>query len=100
MPSIVSEYLFGEPAGRKHAFLMFFWALVFSGLYLSVAFEGRGADARYLFFLIGAWTCSGLAESLPEGQRRAAGLCRLLALALPATLIALVIVAPEVVNPP
>jgi hypothetical protein len=100
MPSIVSDIIFSEPSGRRHALVMFSAAVIFSSVYLSAAFEGRGADVRWVFFLIAGMTFSGLAESLPEDNRRAAGLLRLLAVAAPASLIALLVVAPEVVNPP
>lgn len=47
---------------------MFSAATIFSSIYLSAAFEKRGADAQWLFFTIAGTTLSGIAESLPEDR--------------------------------
>jgi hypothetical protein len=99
MPSYIEAVLFSEPSGRYHAFMMFAGALIFSSLYAYSTIDGSSATSDWLLFMIAGFVLSGIAESLPKNRRRVAGVLRLTAMGVVASLIALVIVAPEVINP-
>jgi hypothetical protein len=97
MPSRISEVVFGEPSGRRHAAVMFSGALVLSGLYAYAGLVGESSSARWLLVMVGSSVLSGIAESLPAERRRAAGAFRIAAILLPACLLVAIALAPGVV---
>lgn len=96
MPSTVSDVLFSEPSGRRHALVMFAGALLFLGLYAYYGLFGEAASAGGLFLMLGC-VLSGIAESLPTDRRRTAGLCRVAAILVLLSLLATLAFAPEFV---
>jgi hypothetical protein len=96
MPSTVSDVLFSEPSGRRHAVVMFAGALVLLGLHAYYWLSGDPASPAGLL-LIGSCVLSGVAESLPTERRRTAGVLRVAAILLSACLLVAVAFAPELV---
>ncbi|MBV0900620.1 hypothetical protein [Haloarcula salina] len=96
MPSIISDAIFSEPSGRRHAAVMFGGALALALLYAYSALVGQSASIAVLFLLAGA-ALSGVAELLPSDRRLAAGGLRLTGILVLVCLLALVVVAPELV---
>ncbi|WP_424003053.1 hypothetical protein ACOZ4I_03435 [Haloarcula salina] len=96
MPSTISDALFSEPSGRRHAAVMFAGALALGLLYAYSALVGDAASVAVLFLLAGA-ALSGVAEILPSDRRVAAGVLRLTGILVLVCLLALVAVAPELV---
>ncbi|WP_380680532.1 hypothetical protein [Salinigranum sp. GCM10025319] len=93
MPSRVSDVVFSEPSGCRHAIVMFAGALAFAGLYVYYGIIGE-------FFLLVGCVLSGIAESLPTERRRTAGVLRVTAILVLVGLLATVAVAPELVVGP
>lgn len=50
-------------------------------------------------FLAAAFALSGTAESLPKERRRTAGVLRVTAILIPLIMIAILAIAPEIINP-
>lgn len=98
MFSKIKAFLLGKPSGRPTAMLLFSGALVFVGIYVYFGVLG-GSSTRYELFLAGAFTLSGAAESLPKERQRMAGVFRIAAMLIPLIIIAILVIAPEVVNP-
>lgn len=96
MPSGVSDVLFSEPSGRRHALVMFSGALALLILYVYYGVLSDSASTSTLFLMVGA-ALSGLAESLPKDRRRAAGTLRVAAILVLVCLLAAVVLAPEFV---
>jgi hypothetical protein len=99
MPSRVSDVVFSEPSGRRHAFVMFAGALVLAGLYVYYGVLGESTSIGGLFLLVGC-VLSGIAESLPTDRRRTAGVLRVTAILVLGGLLATVAFAPELVVGP
>lgn len=98
MPSRIGELLFGAPSGRLTALVMFSGSLVFLSTYVYFGVLGESASIYEVFLSVG-FALSGIAESLPKDRRRAAGVLRIAAVLVVASLIAIIAVAPELVNP-
>jgi hypothetical protein len=97
MPSRVTAGLFSEPSGRRHASVMFAAALVFALLYgYSVRVAGS-SEAGWLRFMIVGTALSGVAESLPDDRRIAAGLLRVTAIVALVGLLVGTVLAPELI---
>ncbi|AUV83481.1 hypothetical protein C2R22_19050 [Salinigranum rubrum] len=96
MPSTVSDVLFSEPSGRRHAAVMFSGALVLLSLYVYYTLFGESASLGGVFLMVGC-ALSGLAESLPKERRRTAGVLRLTAMFVLVCLLGAVVFAPELV---
>ncbi|GGL42685.1 hypothetical protein GCM10009037_27790 [Halarchaeum grantii] len=72
----IGEALFNEPRGRPLALVQFGASLVFASMFV-YAWSGGNADgARWVLFPVVGTSLSGIAESLPETRRRAAGVLR------------------------
>ncbi|QCS41790.1 hypothetical protein [Natrinema versiforme] len=98
MPSIINEIVFSEPSGRFFGVVQLCGAFVlFSayGYYAVVANSLPGSGA--LFIGVGA-ALSGVAESLPNNRRRAAGVLRLTAFVVLGSLFATMAFAPEFIT--
>lgn len=96
MPSRVSDVLFSEPAGRRHALVMFSGALALLVIYVYYGVLGESTSTSTLFLMVGA-ALSGVAESLPKDRRRTAGMLRATAILVLVCLLAAVAFAPEFV---
>ncbi len=92
----IKRYLFRESDGRSEALLFFVFSLVFVGLYVSFGRPLRGGSASTLIVAV-AFGLVGFAESLPKDRRIFSGVLRILALCLLVTLVALSVLAPEVI---
>lgn len=95
MLSNVSEIVFNEPSGRRHALVMFSGTFVFTSLYVYNGILGDSSSLSWLYFMIIGSALSGIAESLPKDQRRAAGIFRITAILVVMCLLATIIFAPE-----
>jgi len=73
----ISEVLFKEPQGRPLALLQFGVSLTFLCMFAYTWSVGNAGDTRWLLFLVVGTALSGIAESLPENRRQAAGVFRL-----------------------
>lgn len=94
MPSIIDETVFGEPS-RGLALVYLCAALLMAGQqgYYVIA---EGATPLYaVLFLIAGMALSGIAESLPNSRRRAAGVLRLAALVVVVSMLVIMVVSPE-----
>jgi len=98
MSSKIKAFLLGEPSGWPAAVVMFSGALVFFGMYVYFGVFGDSSTIAELF-LAGAFALSGTAESLPKERRRMAGVLRITAMLIPLIMIAILIIAPEMINP-
>jgi hypothetical protein len=95
MPSRISDVIFSEPSGRRHAVVMFSGAFLLSSLYVYNGLSAGSFSLSWLFFMIGGSILSGIAESLPADRRRAAGILRITAVLVLLCLLVTIIVAPE-----
>ena len=68
------------------------------GMYVYFGVFGNSYSIHELF-LAGAFALSGLAESLPKEQQRTAGVLRVTAILVPLITIAILVIAPEIINP-
>lgn len=98
MPSRVTAALFSEPSGRRHATVMFGAALAFAALYGYAVRVAGSSGAGWLPFMIAGTALSGVAESLPDDRRIVAGVLRVTAIGVLASLIVAVAVVPELVT--
>lgn len=98
MPSKISDFLMSEPSGRPAAAVMFSGALLFVGMYVYFGVFG-GSSTTYELFLAGSFALSGTAESLPKDRRRTAGVFRVTAILIPLSMITIIIIEPEIINP-
>ena len=97
MPSIIDETVFSEPSGRPLALVFLCGALVLSGQQgYYVVVEGATPLSAVLF-LIAGMALSGIAESLPESRRQAAGVLRLTALFVLVSMLVILVAVPELI---
>jgi hypothetical protein len=97
MPSKISGFVMSEPSGRPAAAVMFSGALLFVGMYVYFGVFGDSSTTHELF-LAGSFALSGIAESLPKDRRRTAGILRVTAILIPLSMIAIIVIAPEIIN--
>ena len=97
MPSIIDKTLFGE-SSRRLALVNLCGALLLAGqqgYYVVV----EGATPFYaILFLIAGMALSGIAESLPDPRRRAAGVLRLTALVVLGSMLVIMLITPELLT--
>lgn len=98
MLSTVTEFIFSKPAGRSNAVVMFSGAAVFAGSYVYFSWVGY-SPLFYGLVIAGSLMLVGIAESLPKERGRAAGVLRTTALLALLLMIAILVVAPEIINP-
>ncbi|AEM58812.1 hypothetical protein HISP_18110 (plasmid) [Haloarcula hispanica N601] len=97
MPSIIDKTLFGE-SSRRLALVNLCGALLLAGQQgYYVVVEGATPFYAILFLIVGM-AFSGIAESLPEPRRRAAGVLRLTALVVLVSMLIIMIVTPELLT--
>ena len=77
MVPYISEVLFNEPQGRRIALFQFGMSLIFVCIFVYAWSVGNAGETRWLLFLVVGTALSGIAESLPENRRQAAGVFRL-----------------------
>jgi peptidoglycan/LPS O-acetylase OafA/YrhL len=100
MPSAVTEALFSEPSGRRHALVTFAGVAVFTSVYVYYGVLRDSATVGWLLVMIVGSALSGIAESLPKDRRRIAGALRITAILVLLCVLALTVFAPEVVVGP
>jgi peptidoglycan/LPS O-acetylase OafA/YrhL len=76
---------------------MFSGAVVFAGLSVYSRMASTGSAFNWQLIMCAGFVLSGIAESLPNNRRRAAGAFRIAAVLLLAGLLATTILVPEVV---
>jgi hypothetical protein len=77
MVPYISRVLFKKPQGRSLALLQFGVSLIFLCMFAYTWSVGSAGETRWLLFLVVGTALSGIAESLPENRRQAAGVFRL-----------------------
>lgn len=92
----IKEFVFSEPAGRIQALVMFSGSLVFLSFYVYYDILGDSHSVSALVSAVGLAMC-GIAESLPEERRWAAGGLRVTAVLLLLGLMVLTIFTPELI---
>lgn len=95
MPSIIDETVFSEPSGRPLALIHLCGAFVLSGIHGYYVVVDGARPVSAVLFLITGMAVSGIAESLPESRRQAAGILRLTALVVLVSLLAIIVFTPE-----
>jgi|AntRauMinimDraft_4_1070384.scaffolds.fasta_scaffold00101_6 hypothetical protein len=99
MPSRIAAVLFSDPSGRRHAAVMFAGTLAFVSLYAYGGLVAGSSGGKWLLFLAVGTALSGVAESLPDDRRVGAGILRVTAILVLASLLVALVVAPALVNP-
>ena len=72
----ISDVLFNEPQGRPTSLVQFGASLSFLCIFVYVWSVGDAGEVLWVLFLIVGTALSGIAESLPENRRQAAGILR------------------------
>ena len=80
--------LFNEPRGRPLALIQFGGSLVLFCMFVYFWSVGDAGESQWLLFFVVGNALSGIAESLPENRRQAAGVLRLIAILVFLTLVA------------
>lgn len=96
MFSTVRDIVLAEPSGRPETVVLFGGALLFLGGYIFVGIGGAFTITHELFLGVG-FALSGLAESLPEENRRIAGAFRATAILVLLSVAATIFLAPGVI---
>jgi hypothetical protein len=97
MPSFIEQIIFSEPAGRPNSLVQFTASLVFLGIYVYAWIVGNGDSVSWVLVMMIGSALSGIAESLPKNQRRAAGILRATAVTVLLCLLGVTVYAPEFV---
>jgi hypothetical protein len=97
MVPYISDVLFNEPQGRPNSLVQFGASLSFFCIFVYFSSVGSAEEFLWILFLIVGAALSGIAESLPKAQRRAAGLLRLTAILVLVCVLAIMFLAPEYV---
>ncbi|RLM33160.1 hypothetical protein [Haloarcula sp. Atlit-120R] len=97
MPSIIDETVFGDPS-RGLAVVYLCGALLLAGQQVYYVIV-EGATPFYAgLFLIAGMALSGIAESLPNPRRRAAGALRLTAIIVLVSLLVIGFFTPDLIT--
>ena len=97
MPSIIDETVFSEPSGQPVGAIQLCAALMFLGAYGYAMFVENSTLGSWLLFMTAGSALSGIAESLPNTRRKAAGVLRLTGLFVLLCLLVAFLFAPEFV---
>ena len=97
MHPILEDTVFKEPRGDILAPFYLAVALLFIGLYMYFAMITNSLMGTYVLFMCAVFGLSGIAESLPNHRRRAAGLLRLASIFVSISLLAILVFAPDLV---
>ncbi|WP_136601783.1 hypothetical protein [Salinigranum halophilum] len=97
MPSIIDETVFSEPSGQPIGAIQLCAALIFSGVYGYAMFAENSTLGSWPLFMAAGSALSGIAESLPNTRRQAAGVLRLTGLFVLLCLLVAILFAPEFV---
>ncbi|WP_135854018.1 hypothetical protein [Halorussus salinus] len=97
MPSIIDETVFGEPS-RGVGLVFLCGALLMAGQQGYYVIVGGATPFYAGLFVIAGMALSGIAESLPEPRRRAAGVLRLTALVVLVSMLVIMVVTPELIT--
>jgi hypothetical protein len=76
MVPYISDVLFNEPQGRPNSLVQFGASLTFLCIFVYAWSVGDAGEVLWVLFLIVGTGLSGIAESLPENRRQAAGVLR------------------------
>lgn len=76
MVPYISDVLFNEPQGRSVAIVQFGASLIFLCMFVYAWSVDDAGKFLWILFLIVGSALSGIAESLPENRRQAAGILR------------------------
>ena len=95
MPSFINQIIFSEPSGRPNSLVQFTASLVFLGIYIYAWAGGNGDSSSWILVMMFGSALSGIAESLPKDQQRAAGILRAIAVTVLLCLLAATVFTPE-----
>jgi hypothetical protein len=95
MPSFINQIIFTESSGQPNSLVQFTAALVFLGIYIYAWSGGNGDSSSWILVMMFGSALSGIAESLPKDQHRAAGILRATAVTVLFGLLAATVFAPE-----
>jgi len=95
MIAYISDFLFKEPQGRPESLIEFGLSLSFLCVFVYAWSVSLAGEVLWVLFIIVATALSGIAESLPENRRHAAGVLRLMTLVVSVSLLIIIIVTPE-----
>jgi hypothetical protein len=79
MSSIIDETVFSEPSGQPVGIIQLCAALLFLGAFGYAIFVENSPLGSWPLFMTAGSALSGIAESLPNNRRQAAGVLRLTA---------------------
>jgi hypothetical protein len=97
MHSIIEDTVFKEPRGGILALFYLAVALFFIGLYGYYAMIANSLTGTYVLFMCAVFGLIGIAESLPNHRRRAAGILRLASIFVSISLLAILVFHPDLV---
>jgi hypothetical protein len=89
------DVLFNEPQGRPNSLVQFGASLTFLCVFVYAWSVGSAEEVSWVLFLVVGTALSGIAESLPENRRQAAGVLRLSALVVLVSMLVILIATPE-----
>jgi len=95
MIAYISEVLFKEPQGRSESLVHFGVSLSFLCVFVYAWSVSLAGEVLWVLFIIVATALFGIAESLPENRRHAAGVLRFMGHAVSVSLLVMIIVTPE-----
>ncbi|QLK27513.1 hypothetical protein HYG81_07905 [Natrinema zhouii] len=76
MVPYISDVLFNEPQGHPNSLIQFGLSLTFLCIFVYGSSVGDAGEFLWVLFLIVGSALFGIAESLPENRRQAAGVLR------------------------
>ena len=97
MIAYISEVLFKEPQGRSESLVHFGVSLSFLCVFVYAWSVSLAGEVLWVLFIIVATALFGIAESLPENRRHAAGVLRFMGHVVSVSLLVMIIVTPELV---
>jgi len=95
MPSIIKDTVFKEPTGGLLALVYLSGALLFIGQYGYYTIIANSTPGSFILFMCAGFGLSGIAESLPNHRRRAAGVLRIAAIFVYLILLATLVIDPD-----
>lgn len=94
MIAYISDVLFKEPQGRSESLVHFGLSLSFLCIFVYAWSVSIAGEVLWVLFIIVATALFGIAESLPENRRHAAGVLRFIGHVVSVSLLVLIIGTP------
>ena len=97
MITYISDVLFKEPQGRPESLVGLGLSLIFLCVFVYAWSVSLAGEVLWVLFIIVGTALFGIAESLPENRRHAAGVLRFMGHVVSVSLLVMIIVTPELV---